>query len=969
MGRTDPSPGELPGHLPLVGREAALRELDAALDALGGGAPRFVALAGEPGAGKSRLLIELSEAGRARGLTVLAGRSAEFEQEMPFGAVVDALDDHLEDHAPELPASATALLATVFPALAAAPGAGLGEAAPATPVGRYHLYRSVRHLLEQLAGGRGLVLILDDVHWADDATIELLDHLVRHPPRGRVLIALAYRTAQASPRLAGLVQAAVGGATGRSITVGPLSQAEVTRLLGAWVPAQRCAELYRLSGGNPFYLEALARSREPLMIGGREGDLPPAVGAALRLELSGLPERALRVAQGAAVASDEFSAQLAAAAADVPEEAALAALDELTGRDLVRAGTGGFRFRHPLVRHAVYASAAAGWRLAAHRRIAAHLAGIGAPAAQRARHVERAGRMGDADAVRTLVAASRAFTAQAPATAARWLRAALRLMPEDPAADPAGPDVPSRLDLLLELATVESVAGHLTAGRETARTLLRLLPADAHDQRARAARFCALMERLLGRPDEARALLLDELRRLPDPRSPVAVPLRLRLVAESLFRGDFKAGLAVLSAMEENSADGWSPGTTLAISVLRPMASHIAGQTAEALAAVETVDRLVGEASDALLAEWLDAIAWLCWAEQMMGRFETARRHFERAVNVARSTGQTYILSSLLSGLAQTYTVLGLLREASAAAEEAAENARLLGAGQQLTMALSQQSLIAGLTGSPREALELAEEAGAISARSGEWQGAHARYARARALLDLGRTDEGTRAAVEACGGFEPPALLDPSTMLGCCEMLAGVAAARERADEALTWADRADGLAHPDLGYHQGLRALARSHGLLARDPAGAATQARRAVELLTGCGARLAAGRARLAAGIAAGRAGDADAARADLRAAADEFGACAVPALQALADQELRRRGGPAGRRERAGKGPLSPRESEVAALVADGHTNQQIADKLFISIRTVETHLSNIFTKLGVTSRVTLVRALADLPQPE
>ncbi|WP_019634204.1 helix-turn-helix transcriptional regulator [Actinomadura atramentaria] len=970
-GLTDPSPGELPGHLPLVGREDALRDLRAALDAAAGGASRFVALAGEPGAGKTRLLGELAELGAARGMPVLSGRSAEFEQEMPFGAVVDALDDHLEEHAPSLSPAATGLLAGVFPALAAGPGGAPGEpAAPATPVGRYHLHRAVRHLLEQLAAGPGLVLILDDVHWADDATVELLDHLVRHPPRARVLVALAYRPAQASPRLAGLVQATVGGPVGHPISVGPLSQDEVVRLLGAWVPEPRCAELYRLSGGNPFYLEALARSREPLAVESREGDLPPAVDAALRLELSGLPPDALLVAQGAAVAADEFSAQLAAAAADVPEDAALAALDELAARDLVRAGAGGFRFRHPLVRHAVYASAAAGWRLGAHRRIAAHLAAVGAPAAQRARHVERAGRIGDADAVATLVAASRAFTAQAPATAARWLTAALRLMPEDPAADVPG--LPSRLDLLLELATVESVAGQLTAGRETARTLLRLLPPDAHDQRARAARFCALMERLLGRPHEARALLLDELRRLPDPRSPVAVPLRLRLVAESLFRGDFKAGLAVLDAMAETSADGWSPGTKLAISVLRPMASHIAGRTAEAVAAVEEVDALVAEAPDDRLAEWLDSIAWLCWAEQMMGRFETARRHFERAVAVARSTGQTYILSSLLSGLAQTYTVLGLLPDAIGAAEEAAENARLLGAAQQLTMALVQQSLTAGLSGSPRHALELAEEAEAISARSGEWQGASARHARARALLELGRTDEGTRAALEACGGFRPPALLDPSTMLGCCEMLAGVAAQRERADEAAEWAERAEQSAHPDLPHHQAMLALARAHGLLGRDPAGSADRARRAAELFAACGARLDAARARLAAGTAAARAGDAAAARAELRTAAAEFAACAVPALAERAERALRGLDGrESGGTRRGGRGPhgLSPRESEVAALVADGHTNQQVAEKLFISVRTVETHLSNIFGKLGVTSRVTLVRALTERPETE
>ena len=82
----------------------------------------------------------------------------------------------------------------------------------------------MRRLLEDLAEPQGLVLILDDVHWADNASVELLDHLVRHPPRGRVLIAIAYRPAQASPRVAALLGSA--GDRGREVPVGPLTLAE-----------------------------------------------------------------------------------------------------------------------------------------------------------------------------------------------------------------------------------------------------------------------------------------------------------------------------------------------------------------------------------------------------------------------------------------------------------------------------------------------------------------------------------------------------------------------------------------------------------------------------------------------------------------------------------------------------------------------------------------------------------------------
>ncbi|PRX06759.1 UNVERIFIED_ORG: regulatory LuxR family protein [Actinomadura viridilutea] len=980
-GRTDQHPDVLPAPLPLVGRQDALRALEDALDATAAGEFRFVALVGEPGAGKTRLLSELAGAASARKLPTRAGRAAEFEQEMPFGAVVDALDDHLEEHLPDLGPGATRLLSTVFPALAAAPAAGAAdpaaESADGRRVARYQLYRTVRRLLEELAAASGLVLMLDDLHWADEATIELLDHLVRHPPRARVTIAVAYRPAQASPRLAALVEHAVRNARALRVPVEPLTEEEVAQLLGLRVPDARCRRLYQASGGNPFYLEALARSPRPPVTGPGDGDLPPAVQAALALELSGLSQTALRVAQGAAVAADEFDPALAAVAAEVSEDATLSALDELVARDIVRPKAERFRFRHPLVRHAAYGSAAAGWRLAAHGRIAAYLAKIGAPAAQRARHVERSGRVGDPAAIATLVEAARTFTGQAPVTAAHWLRAALRLMPENMAEPPepadGGPPLPSRLDLLMELAQVESLGGRLAEGRETARTLLRLLPPDDYDRRATAARLCALMERLLGRPHEARALLLDELRRIPDPASPTGVPLRLRLVAESLFRGDFRAARAVLENMPENGGEGWPPAVRMAVTALRPMSSFLSGNLADALRHAETADRLVAEASDDELAEWLDAVAWLCWAEHMMGRYGASRRHFERAVSVARGTGQSYILATLLTGQARASTMEGRLTEAAMIAEEAVETARLLGAAPQLAGALTQQSLTIGLTGDAKEALRLAEEALRAGADGGEWYGAQAQYAKARALLDLSQVDAGVEAMMTACNGFGEVILLDYDTRLACCEIMAEVAAQRGRDEDAALWADRAERVADPQLDSDRARATLARSHARLSAAPEDAARLAREAAALFEACYARVDVGRARLAAGVAAARAKDRAAAREDLRAAAEIFAACGARLLHSKTMYEQRRLGvrtagagrGGSGRRGGEEQFGLSQREFEVAMLVADGLTNQQIAERLFISVRTVETHLSHIFSKLDITSRVNLVKALARL----
>jgi predicted ATPase len=247
----------------LVGRRDVLDQFTRLLNSIGEPASkraaesaRLVGLAGEPGAGKTRLLQELVADAESRGMLPLAGRAAEFEQEMPFGAVVDALDDYLDTIAEPsgpLGAQTASLLVAVFPALAASGSDEPGSQEPAdTGLGRYGIYRAVRRLLEQVVPASGLVLILDDLHWADEATIELLDYLVRHPPRGPVLIVVAYRPAQASPRLAALMQAA------RPIAVTPLNEAEVEEFLGPGVNRTRREALFAASGGNPFYLEALA---------------------------------------------------------------------------------------------------------------------------------------------------------------------------------------------------------------------------------------------------------------------------------------------------------------------------------------------------------------------------------------------------------------------------------------------------------------------------------------------------------------------------------------------------------------------------------------------------------------------------------------------------------------------------------------------------------------------------------------
>ncbi|MFV2173254.1 helix-turn-helix transcriptional regulator [Actinomadura sp. LOL_011] len=997
-GRADRDAGAQPiGNAPLVGRRDALAGIGHALD----GAERgfgYLALIGEPGVGKTRLLGELADEAAARKLPYLAGRAAEFEQEMPFGAVVDALDDRLEESVPELPDAQLRLLGTVFPSLsdpAAEPAPAGGD--PVSRVARYQLHRTVRHLLEQLAAPSGLVLILDDLHWADDATIELLDHLVRHPPRARVLVAAAYRPAQASPRLAALADAA--GPHGTRMPVDPLTQGEVEEFLGPRVSTSRCEALYKASGGNPFYLEALARMGHDDGAAvddtdWREGvaeltEVPAAVRTALQVELSALPPEALLMARGAAVAADFFEPALAAVAAELDEADALAALDVLTGHDVVRAGSGGrFKFRHPLVRHVAYASTAAGWRLAAHERVAGRLAELGAPATVRAHHVVRSARFGDRTAVATLVEAARSVGQQAPGTAAYWLEAALRLLPDEPADGGAGDGAagdgaagdasgPDRTELLLELAHVQAVSGHAEEGRETARTLLALLPEHDTVRRARTVHLCAVMDRQIGRIHEARALVLDELRRIPDRQTPEAVLLRIRLVADRIQKIDTRGSQAVLDTIPE-SAPEWGPGLTAAVAAMRPMVSHARGETAEAIAYARAADERFSAASDTDFADCLDCITWLVWAELFLGMYDSALRHVDRLVAIARRTGQLYILGYMLAGRARGLGLLGRLEEAAAAADEAAAVGRELRSPEVIAYGATQQCLVASLSGDHERALAAGNEAVSCDTGSGEWWTHMAPIVRAFAVINSGDHVEGSAALIAACSAGTGG--LDFGTLTACAESLAGVRAAQDDAEDAATWADIAEELANPALDGDVGLARLARAHAARRTDPAGAAGIAVEAAALLTAAGRRPEAGRAELTAGIAHAAAGERGPALERLRAAAETFDACGMRDLHAQSVREQRRLGvrvprarpgggsGRSGKGGRAGKAAadapfgLSPRELEIAGLVAEGCSNQQIAERLYLSVRTVETHLTRVFAKIGVSSRVGVATAM-------
>jgi predicted ATPase len=336
----------------LVGRDAELAAIARAVQALRDGSSRAVAVVGEAGIGKSALLAEV--AARADGLLVAPARAAEHERDLPFSLAADALASHARAIDPSF-----------------APGAC--PPPPANAAERFRMHRETSVLVERLGP---LVLLFDDVQWADDASLELILHLLNRPPDTPHLLVFALRPCAAATRLLAAARHHHGF---EQLAPGPLDDAAACALLGDVADRER---LLRDAAGNPLFLREFARSAA-----GVSGRLPATLQAAIEREVETLGEDERALLRAAAVAGDPFDPELAAAAAAT--DPALAPLDALVAADLLRPHprTREFAFRHPLVRRAIYDAAAPGWRLGAHERAAAALAARGAPIAMRAYHV------------------------------------------------------------------------------------------------------------------------------------------------------------------------------------------------------------------------------------------------------------------------------------------------------------------------------------------------------------------------------------------------------------------------------------------------------------------------------------------------------------------------------------------------------------------------------------------------------
>ncbi|MFC9280512.1 AAA family ATPase [Streptomyces collinus] len=960
----------------MVGRSWELARLDGLLAGLGrpdpggsdlggsdlGGSdrPKIVDIVGEPGIGKSRLLDEVCARARAAGITALRGRATEYEQHVPYRMFTDALADPGPLDADPALALALAEARSVLCGIGKEPGDGSAEGTAA----RFGPHRAIAASLTRL-GEQGLVLALDDLHWADPASRELVDHLIRHPARGHVLLVVARRDRQTPPSLtAALTRGAVGGAV-LQLALEPFAERESVLALAPGIPADRARRLHAAAEGNPLYLFALAHAHRaggaPGPTPDRPGDavdpagLPRGLAALLLDELTTLTEPQHRLVEAVAALGDHATPALLTVTTGLSLQDVESETGALVVRDLLRAGPGGrWALRHPLLRALVHEGTTPGRRAEVHRRAARALARDGAPATERARHVERSLTGWDPQAAEVLVEAAARFASTAPGTAAHLLDVVLTHMPDTP------DRFARRGELVLARARALGVSGSLRESRDLLHLLIETAGKDHPELRTQAVAQCAVMERHLGHSPEATALLRRELSREPGPSPTQAVSLRLALGMAALLTAsypDAREDVAQAVALARSHDHPTGEAAALALSAL---GEAYEGETEAAARFADAAGSLADALTDPGLADPCEALVWLAWAETLLERYGDAERHVTRGLRIARRTGQLHALPHLLTSRAFVHLTTCRLPSALEAAEEAESIARAAGSDELVGFTLAIKTLVLLLVRPLGDAgaLSTGEEAVAAAGRGRGWWSSLAWCMLGHAAYASGDPDRAQEAITTAGGGAGLP-LLQPSIRPGQLDTLAAAALAAGDVDAAGGWIAQATHEADR-LGLDGQRAAALRAQATLAEhhgEPARAVRLLEAAAQEYVRCGQSLWEAYSLLRAAPLARRAGQGARAAAMWRRAhriAVAGGARLLVDLAELVRPEVTRETPtlPAQLAE------LTARELEVAELVARGLSNQDIAGRLHLSRRTVETHLSSIYRKASVPSRAAL-----------
>lgn len=679
----------------------------------------------------------------------------------------------------------------------------------------------------------------------------------------------------------------------------------------------------------------------------------------LREELALLNPHESAVTSAAAVLGDQFDLHVLATVAQLNHDQTAIAVDGLRRRNLVRSvgQTPNLTFRDPLIGRLIYENLDLHWRAHAHRRAVGVLSRVGARATELAWHVERCTAEADLDDVPVLVQAAQDAVPSDPASAIRWIRTALRRLPD------SGPPDDQRAELLIALTRALAVSDELPPGRRLTREILTVARSASFDVRAETVAFCGLFEAAFGHHVEARAILRGELKVMLARYPPGAATLMLNLGMVEFLTGNLPDSEDISVSLRLARKHDLTAAQAGALA-LRGLRQTWRGDASRANYTLTESASMLDALPDTTVATHPEYFAALGWAESFTARFADAERHLAHGISIARRYGHNHLLPSLLNGLCYTYQQLGRFAEARGILALGYEIPRQVNAGAQrtLTLALEWRNTILTEHEDISHEPGLAIQAVSILACRGSYWARIAALCLSDAASVSGNLELSATLLLGAGGGPEladMPSALRPSVLaaLTAASVNAGVPAG-ELVDRAASQATLPHQRAHVLLARAH----VARSQG----EHATAANLYRDAAGLLAAAGMTCAQARALLRAASCAVAANHPDAA-ALLTEAKRLAWQCAATRIYTQADLQLRRLAPAAAARSTPAKerlAVLTDREREVAEITSTGKRTREIAEQLGLSPRTVDVHLTRIYRKLNVSSRAALASLIAE-----
>jgi DNA-binding CsgD family transcriptional regulator len=905
----------------LYGRDAERARIGELLDGARQSRSAVLVISGEPGVGKSALLEDART--QARDMRVLSGTGVETEAHLPFAAlhqIVRPVLGHIEN----LPR----------PQAVALRGA-LGLAAGGSD-DRFLVSLAALSLLADAAESRPLLCLVDDAQWLDDASADALVFVARRLEVEGIVMLFAAREGELRRFEApGLPELRLGGLD--PVAAGAL----IDRAAGDALSLEVRDRLVAETGGNPLALLELSSALSEAQLSGAEALLAP-IPVTARVEraflarvhrLSPATQTLLLVA--AADDSGDLAAVLRAAAqlgvgADALDGAEQAGLAHLHGTRL--------ELRHPLVRSAVYQAAPLSKRQAAHRALACVL-DREVEADRRAWHRAAASVEPDPSIAEELEHAAqraRRRSGFAAASLAFERAASLTTAKEDRA---------RRLTAAAESAWLAGRAERALMLLEAARPLV-----SESIERADIDRFLGLIEMTRGVPADACRLLL----RSATEVAPIDAKRALELLnvagLAAAYAGDKEGAVAIAEVARGLSVDE-TPFLRMLAQLLIGLGAHAKGDFADAARTLRVALDLAEELDDDSASKQPVALLFAGRAALYLGDDKTALRTHQEAAARARASGALSILTQILPRLANAEVSAGRWSSAAAHAREGIQLAREMGQHDVVAQLLVMLGLVAALRGSEDECRSLAVESRELASARGLGIVAEiAQWALALLALGLGRGDE----AFARCREISTTMVV----FWGGLDRVEAAIRAGER-DTARAWVDGFEPWAK-NSGAAWAHAVVLHCGALLSDDEReterlflAALDSHAKAIRPFEHC-------RTELAFGEFLRRAGRRVEARVHLQAALDGFEGLGAVLWAERARVELRASGQTARKRDASTVDALTAQELQIARFVAEGHTNREVAAQLFLSPRTIDFHLRNVYRKLGITSRTALAR---------